>query len=63
MTLSDIVIFLIGLLGFCSVFYGLWQLSQPIAFIVSGALLVLWSLFISKAKAKASEPLMTGGDN
>lgn len=45
------LVFLVGLLGFVSLVYGLWQLHPVVAEVGGGALLVWWSWYVSRPPA------------
>jgi hypothetical protein len=52
--LLNIIVFLVGLLGSTALVYGVWQISEPHAWMIGGLLAVAWSLIVSLLKGKAS---------
>lgn len=40
----EVVVQLVGLLGFAAFLFGLWHIYWPVAYVVGGALLVVWAL-------------------
>ena len=47
---------IVGLLGLASLFYGCWLVTPPLAFIVTGTLLVLYSVKASAVSIPKKAP-------
>lgn len=61
--LTQLSIFIVGLLGAAALAYGASLYSPPLGFVVGGLLCLLWSLLMSRAVAAAEFAKRKKGDS